>query len=132
MAAIVVADTSAWIDFLAGRPSNDLEDGLRAGNVVLTPIIVSELLSGAITPKDRETVGDLLQDVPVHETPLEHWINVGDLRRLLRSRGVHVSTPDAHIAQCALELDALLVTRDAVFKRIAAHTRLRLSASRGG
>src|SRR5205085_10796471 len=38
-----------------------------------------------------------------HETPLEHWINVGNLRRALRQAGVSVTIPDAHVAQCALD-----------------------------
>ena len=62
----------------------------------------------------------------MHETPLEHWIRVGDLRRRLADRGVSVSTPDAHVAQCALERGALLLTRDAVFLRIAQTSELRV------
>jgi len=38
-----------------------------------------------------------------------------------------VSTPDAHVAQCALELDAPLLSRDRLFVKIAALTRLRLA-----
>ena len=62
----------------------------------------------------------------MHETPLEHWIRVGDLRRRLADRGVSVSTPDAHVAQCALERGALLLTRDSVFLRIAQTSELRV------
>jgi len=62
----------------------------------------------------------------VHETPLEHWIRVGDLRRRLAGRGVSVSTPDAHVAQCALDRGALLLSRDAIFLRIAQTSELRV------
>ena len=59
-------------------------------------------------------------------TETEHWIRVGDLRRRLAGRGVSVSTPDAHVAQCALEREALLLTRDSVFLRIAQTSELRV------
>jgi predicted nucleic acid-binding protein len=41
------------------------------------------------------------------------------LRRRLADRGISVSTPDAHVAQCALDRGALLLSRDAIFTRIA-------------
>jgi predicted nucleic acid-binding protein len=90
--------------------------------------VLAELISGARTTSDRAAIGELLQDAPLHPTPLEHWIAVGELRRELRRRGLEVSTPDAHIAQCALDRDALLITRDAIFRRIARYVALRLAA----
>jgi len=69
-----------------------------------------------------------LQDFPLHETPLAHWIRVGELRRRLRHKGLAVSTPDAHVAQCALDRGALLLSGDAVFARIARLCPLRLRA----
>ena len=66
--------------------------------------------------------------IPVHWTPLAHWIYVGQLRRRLADKGLSVSTPDAHVAQCALDRDALLLARDAIFKRIAEHSGLRVDA----
>jgi hypothetical protein len=54
-------------------------------------------------------------------------VRVGELRRALASRGIAVSTPDAHVAQCALDAASPLLSRDAVFNKIAAHTPLRLS-----
>ena len=123
----VVADTSAWIDFFAGKPSEALEDALAQGAAVIPPVVVAELVSGATTPDQRRRIGELLQDAPVHDTPLEHWIRVGDLRRALKRKGVNVTIPDAHVAQCALDSDAVLLAKDAVFALIARHTALRLS-----
>lgn len=45
---------------------------------------------------------------------------------MLRSRGINVTIPDAHVAQCALDLDATLLARDDIFALIARHTSLRL------
>ena len=124
----LVADTSVWIDFFAGRPAKGLEDGLLQGVVALPPVVVAELVSGARAEKQRAAIVDLIRDLPVHETPVEHWLRVGDLRRRLAEKGVAVSTPDAHVAQCAIDRGALLLTRDRVFDRIAAESALKVTA----
>ena len=121
----VVVDTSVWIDFFAGKPADELEEALSDGTAVIPPIVVAELVSGA-SAHQRVVIGELLQDAPVHATPLDHWIRVGDLRRELARKGVVVTVPDAHVAQCALDRDGVLLSRDAVFSRIARHTALRL------
>ena len=78
--------------------------------------------------QDAAAIADLFRELPLHETPLAHWIRVGELRRNLREKGLAVSTPDAHVAQCALDRDAVLLSRDAVFGRIARLCPLRLRA----
>jgi hypothetical protein len=125
----VVVDTSAWIDFFAGRPAATVEDALARGLAVLSPLVVAELISGARRPRERASIADLVRDLPVHETPLDHWIRVGELRQRLRARGISVSTPDAHVAQCAIERGALLVSRDRIFERVARATALRLASA---
>jgi len=115
----VVVDTSAWIEFFAGRPVAGLEQALAQSAVWATPVIVSELISGVRGGKRREALLDLLSDFPLCDFGLEHWVRVGDLRRGLAAKGLSVSTPDAHIAQSALDQEALLLSRDGVFSRIA-------------
>jgi tRNA(fMet)-specific endonuclease VapC len=122
----VVVDTSTWIQFLGGRPATELEAALAAGAVVLPPIVVAELVSGARSARDRAAIVKLLRDLPIHETPFEHWVRVGELRRRLLGKGEAISTPDAHVAQCALDRDALLLSRDAVFERVARLEPLRV------
>jgi tRNA(fMet)-specific endonuclease VapC len=123
----VVADTSVWIDFFAGRPQPEVEAALENGTVILPPIVVAELISGARRPRDRAAIAGVLAELPIHETPIDHWIRVGDLRRTLRDRGLSVSTPDAHVAQCALDRDALLLSDDKIFAQIARRITLRLA-----
>ena len=125
MSAVVV-DTSAWIDFFAGRAADRLEEALRLGSVMLPPIVVAELLSG-VKGRDRAAMIELLTDLEIADCPLVHWIAVGDLRATLARRGLTVSTPDAHVAQCALDRDALLLSHDAIFTRIATATPLRVA-----
>jgi len=122
----LVVDTSIWIDFFRGEPLPDLELALRDGLVVLPPLVVAELLSAPLRKKQRAELTSMLHDLPVHETPFAHWQAVGELRAALRKKGVSVSTPDAHVAQAAIELEARLWSRDAIFTRVAARTALRL------
>lgn len=123
----VVADTSEWIEYLAGRPAQHFEQCLEAGAIVVPPIVAAELTSGARSREEHMSLEDMLIDLPVHETNVLHWSRVGELRRVLRSKGLTVLTPDAHVAQCALDRDAPLLTRDAIFWKIAALTKLRLA-----
>jgi predicted nucleic acid-binding protein len=122
----LVVDTSIWIDFFAGRSIPLLEDALALGSVVLPPIVVAELVSGARQAADRAALLDLIDDLPIHETPRDHWVRVGELRRRLIEKGHPISTPDAHVAQCALDRDAPLLSADTAFSRIARHSSLRL------
>ena len=124
----VIVDSSVWIAALAGETFAEVESAMTAGRIVLSPLVIAELLSGDNTLEDREFIGQLLQDFPLHETPLGHWIRVGNLRRLLASKGVNVTIPDAHVAQCAIERNATLYSGDCIFVSIAKHTPLRLAA----
>lgn len=124
----VVVDTSAWIEFFAGREVSGLEDALAAGQVVLAPVVVAELVGGTQTASGREKISALVADFAVHQTPVEHWIRVGELRRRLKAHGLSVSTPDAHVAQCALDRDAHLLARDQIFSHIAKLEPLKLIA----
>jgi predicted nucleic acid-binding protein len=126
----VIVDSSVWIDYLNGVRLAVIEKATAELTLVLSPLVIAELLSGDLTVPQRAVVGELLQDFALHTTPLAHWIDVANLRRLLRSRGLNVTIPDAHVAQCALDLDAILYTRDDIFLRIAAHTPLRLDQLR--
>ena len=127
MSVGLVVDTSAWIDFFGGETVPLLEDALAIGSVVLPPVVVAQLVSGVQKGASRAALIDLLEDLPLHATPREHWIRVGELRRALSEKGLTVSTPDAHIAQCALDRDAPLRSRDRVFPRIARYVSLRLA-----
>ena len=123
----VIVDSSVLIDSLAGlhKPLLLLR-AMTDGTLFLPPLGVAEVLSGDTTSEQREELFDLLQDYTFFGATLEHWMNVGQLRRTLRFKGLNVTLPDAHVAQCALDLDATLLTRDEVFVHIAKHTALRL------
>ena len=90
-------------------------------------IVAAELLSGRLDATDRAELQDMLSDLPAVGTDPEHWFRVGKLRAELRARGLSVSTPDAHVAQCAIDTGGVLLTEDRVFAKIAKVAPLRLA-----
>jgi predicted nucleic acid-binding protein len=125
----VVADTSEWIEYLANRPAPLFRQWLETGNVVVPAVVVTELTSGARTREEQFVIEDLLADLPMHDCSFHHAARAGELRRTLRAKGISVSTLDAQVAQCALDRDERLLTRDAIFWKIAAHTKLRIASA---
>lgn len=126
MSALVI-DTSTWIDYFgSGHRAEVIEDALKDGRAYLPPIVAAELTSGNLAKSDLAELTSLLEDLPICHAPLEHWFRVGELRRRLFAVGEAISTPDAHVAQCALDLGASLVSEDGVFERIAGTVGLRL------
>lgn len=126
MSALVV-DTSSWIAWLAGGGSPLVDEALDEGRLHLPVVVAAELLSGQLEAAQRAELEDMLSDLPPLGTDLEHWLRVGRLRADLRARGLSVSTPDAHVAQCALDTGGVLLTEDRVFEKIARAVPLKLA-----
>ena len=126
MSALIL-DTSIWIDYFnEGLHATGIEVALREGRVHLPPIVLAELLSGDLTSKRRSQLESLLTDLALCKAGFQHWCDVGSLRGTLRRKGILISTPDAHIVQCALELDAELASNDKVFQRVAKAIKLKI------
>jgi len=125
----IVADTSEWIEYLANRPTPVFRQWLQTGSVIVPAVVATELTSGARTREEQFVIEDLLQDLPFQDCSFHHCARAGELRRSLRAKGVSVSSLDALVAQSAIDRDAPLVTRDAIFWKIAAHTKLRLASA---
>ncbi len=95
----------------------------------MPPIVASELLSGRMTEDERSTLESFLESLPLCSIDLAHSFRVGRLRAALAAKGISVSTPDADVAQCAIELAAVLLSKDAIFGHVAQHTGLKLFGS---
>lgn len=124
MSALIV-DTTVWVEFFRGRNLPRLEQALSDGDVVLPPIVAAELGSAPLTATERRRLEAFLRDLPLHPTPLDHWLRVGGLRAAATRKGLTVSTPDAHVAQVALDLGGAVWSEDEVFALLAARSLVR-------
>ncbi len=117
-----------WIDyFRTGQAEARIEQALELGALVLPPVVAAELLSAPIKKSERAALMSFLRSLPLHTCPFEHWVRVGELRSLAALKGLALSTPDAHVAQCALDSEAGLLTTDKVFMLLANIAPLKLA-----
>lgn len=123
----LVVDTSSWISYFAGHGSPLIDPALEEGEVFLSPVVAAELVSGKLGPRQRAALEELLAELPLAPHGFEHWLGVGRLRASLFARGFSVSIPDAHVARCALDLDAELLTEDDIFRKVSRVAGLRLA-----
>jgi predicted nucleic acid-binding protein len=124
--SVLVVDTSVWVEFFRGRDLPRLEEALHEGLVLLAPVVAAELLSAPLSRAERRSLTAFVEDLPLHPTPLSHWQAVGALRARFANKGLSVSTPDAHVVECAVEAGAALWSNDRVFEKIARLCPLRL------
>lgn len=125
MSAVVV-DTSCWISYLRGLPQPHLREALAEGRVIVPPLVVAELFSGRLRPVARTALYDALRRLHLCDCPFDHWIRVGELRIRLAEKGLSMSTPDAHVAQCCVDNNADLLTADKIFRLVAPHIPLKI------
>lgn len=109
MSALVV-DTSSFISYF--KVGNEtIDDAIKEGRAYLSPIVAAELLSGIRSKSDQFLMKDFFKDLPLCGNEIESWFKTGLLRSKLYSKGLPVSIADAHICQCALELNGHLYHR---------------------
>jgi predicted nucleic acid-binding protein len=127
--AALVIDTSSWIEWFEARGPELIGIALGEDRVVLPPVVIAELTSGTLTSLQRSRLADLLRVLPLCPADFDHWVRVGILRAQLRARGLSVTIPDAHVAQCALDLECELLAEDHVFALMAQVVPLRIVES---
>jgi len=86
----------------------------------------AELLSGRMAERARGDLEEFLLTLPLCQADVARWFRVGRLRNSLAAKGLSISTSDAHVAQCALDLGGDLLSADAIFRLVARHTKLSL------
>lgn len=122
----IVVDTSSWIGYFNDGEHSIIDEALAEGRVYLSGVVAAELTSGKLSTRHRSALESFLGDLPLVQADLQHWFRVGQLRATLLSKGLTVSTPDAHVAQCALDLQAELLSEDKIFMKIANKISLQL------
>lgn len=123
---MIAADTSTWVAFLEGRPGKDtqlLDAALEDRQVLMVPVVLTELLSGPNLPSE---VAETLSEVPLVEIEPGHWQRAGELRAKVLAKRRRARLGDALIAQTCIDRGISLLTRDGDFRAFAEAARLNL------
>jgi predicted nucleic acid-binding protein len=123
---MIAADTSTWIAFFQGAAGQDVElldRALEDRQVLIPPVVLTEVLSD---PKLPSGVADDLLDLPLIEIREGYWQRAGELRARVLAGRRRARLGDALIAQCCLDREIALLTRDRDFRAFAAAAGLGL------
>ena len=127
---MLIADTSAWIEFLRGTgsfPAGRLRQAISAREVIVIDPILMEVMVGALRDTVSRTQRLLeAQHLEALSSKLD-WLDAATIYRELRWHGVTVrSQIDALIAAVAMRLDVPVLHHDRDFGYIARYTSLRM------
>jgi len=123
---MIAADTSAWISFFEGDEGADvvaLKKALEARQVVMPPPVLTELLSD---PELSPSVAQTLLELPTVPLKDGFWYRAGKLRSRALARKRKARLGDALIAQCCIDANIPLITRDGDFKAFSQVLKLNL------
>lgn len=123
---MIAADTSTWIAFLEGQRGADVEvldKSLADRQVVMPPVVLTELLSDARLPS---ALAEMLTDIPRIDPANDYWIRAGKLRAKVLASRRKARLGDALIAQSCLDAAVPLITRDRDFRAFARAAELNL------
>lgn len=128
---ILLADTSVWIDFFAGRDTSQTrifkEAVGKGADVALTELILAEILQGVPSDSEFVRLRRVLSSFRIL-TPEsdETYVQAAKLYRAGRKRGVTIrSLIDCLIAAIAMEHGAAVLHRDRDYERISAYAPLK-------
>ncbi len=108
---MIAADTSTWVAFLEGAGGEDaklLDGALEDRQVLMVPVVLTELLSD---PKLPSAVAETLAEVPLVEIEPGYWQRAGALRARVLARSRRARLGDALIAR-AVSTEAFLSLRE--------------------
>ena len=114
---MIFADTNVWIAYLAGEEGDDvscLDAALDANSTRMVPMVLSELLS---SPTLLAEHAQALLGIQLLSLTRDYWAQVGKLRVSLQAKRYRPRLVDTMIAQTCIVHDAILMTRDAGFRR---------------
>ena len=116
---MIAVDTSTWVAFLEGAAGGDalfLDRALEDRQVLMVPVVLTELLSDPKLPSD---VAKRLSEVPLIEVVPGYWQRAGVLRAKALAKQRKARLGDALIAQSCLDRGVPLLTRDRDFRSFA-------------
>lgn len=125
---MIATDTSTWVAFFNGDAGEDVElldKALKDRQVVMAPVVLTELLSDS---RLVSSIAEILLDIPLIEVEAGYWQRAGQLRAKVLSRSRKARLGDALIAQSCVDAGVALITRDRDFRAFAEAAGLHLLA----
>ena len=116
---MIAADTSTWIAFFQGETGADIElldQALRDRQVVMVPVVLTELLS---EPKLSAEVAKTLSQLPLMDIDAGYWQRAGELQAKVLAKRRKARLGDVLIAQSCVDRGISLLTRDGDFRAFA-------------
>jgi predicted nucleic acid-binding protein len=133
MGPLILADSSAWIEYLRATESDtDLQlDALlrRGARVATTDLVLLEVLSGAQTQDHHDRWQGLLYSCEYlrSQPPLDYEAGASIYRTCRRGGETPRAPLDCVIAAIAMRCKAAVLTNDRDFETIARHVELELA-----
>jgi predicted nucleic acid-binding protein len=127
---VIAADTSTWVAFFQGDAGDDtewLDRALEERQVVMVPVVLTELLSDPGLPAE---VSEMLLQIPPTEIRPGFWQRAGMLRAAVLATRRRVRLGDALIAQTCIDARVVLLTRDRDFREFVEAAKLDLLLAR--
>lgn len=124
---MTAADSSTLIAFFQGDVGRDVElldKALESAQLVLPPVVLTELLSD---PGLSSDFSDLVRAIPVLEIRHGFWERVAETRARVLSKGLRARLADSLIAQSCVDYETPLITRDRDFRHFATLAGLQLA-----
>ena len=128
---MIVADTSAWIDYFNGiiAPHTDrLDSDLDTNRIIIGDLIITELLQGFKSDKEYNTARSIIENLEYRDfVGKEIAIKAADNYRYLRKKGITVrKTIDVIIATFCIENGYQLIHNDKDFDPLEEHLDLKV------
>lgn len=123
---MIAVDTSSMIAFFQGDEGKDvriLRENIEVGNIVLPPLVLTELLSDHKLPIE---ISKILTELPILRIKNGYWERAGKLRVKILAKKLKARVADTLIAQSCLDNKVGLITRDSDFKKFAQVANLKL------
>lgn len=130
--AVILVDTSVWIDFLRGADSSERRALHKLieeeAEVCLTGIILTEVLQGIKEDEYFDGVKKSLLEFPIYMPKgTNTYLKAAEIYRDCRKKGKTIrKTVDCIIAAVCIENGLTLLHKDKDFDRIAECTRLKV------
>lgn len=124
----VIVDTSAWIESFHPKGDIKLKERVKQliteGGILLPGIIKAEILRGAKSKKEYESLDELLDGLTYLPVEDNFWGRLARFSFDLLREGIVVPLVDTYIALLTIENDALLLHCDQHFDLVARKTNL--------